>query len=77
MKTIELQNNIIRKILSTNDDHLLEFINSYLSSVNPTETYKLNRFEKQIIQESLTEYENDNVISNKDVFSKTDKWLKK
>ena len=77
MKTTELQNIIIRKILNTNDDHLLEYINNFLATGNPAETYKLNSFEKRIIQESLTDYENDNVISNEDVFSKTDKWLKK
>ena len=77
MKTTELQNIIIRKILNTNDDHLLEYINNFLAAGNPAETYKLNSFEKRIIQESLTDYENDNVISNEDVFSKTDKWLKK
>jgi len=77
MKTTELQNIIIRKILNTNDDYLLEYINNFLATGNPAETYKLNSFEKRIIQESLTDYENDNVISNEDVFSKTDKWLKK
>jgi len=77
MKTIELQNNIIRKILNTNDDHLLEYINAFLAADNSGETYKLNPFEKSIIQESLTDFENNNVISNEDVFSKIDKWLKK
>ena len=76
MNTIELQNTIIRKILTIKDNQLLDYLNGILTidKVNSTE-YKLNDFEKQVINESLTDYKNGDVISNDDVFSKTEKWL--
>ena len=78
MNTIELQNTIIRKILNTKDNQLLDYFNSILTiGEEDSDVYKLSDFEKQVINESLIDYKNGNIISNDDVFTKTEKWLKK
>ena len=74
MNTIEIQNSLIRKILNTQDVEILNYFNNILSS-NTKSTYKLNDFETQLINASLTDYENENIISNDDVFTKIEKWL--
>ena len=77
MNTIELQNNIIRKILNIKDEHLLDYLKSILTNnINPN-IYKLADFEKNLLKESMSDYKKGNVISNDDVFSKNDKWLEK
>jgi hypothetical protein len=75
MTRIELQNNIIRLVLNTNDNQLLDYLNSILSKGANSTLYKLSDFEKTIINESLSEYKAGKVISNEDVFSKNEKWL--
>ncbi len=75
MTRVELQNNIIRQVLNTNDSQLLDYLNSILTKGAAKALYKLSDFEKTIIHESLSEYKAGKVISNEDVFSKNDKWL--
>ena len=75
MTRIELQNNIIRQVLNTNDNQLLDYLNSILSKGADATLYKLSDFEKTIINESLSEYRAGKVISNEDVFSRNEKWL--
>ena len=78
MNTIELQNTIIRKILNIKNNQLLDYFNSILTiGEKNSDVYKLSDFEKQVINESLTDYQNGNIISNDDVFTKTEKWLEK
>lgn len=74
MNTTELQNTIIREILKTNNVELLDYFHTILTAETQT-SYKLSNFEKQVINESLTDYKNGNVITNDDVFAKTEKWL--
>ena len=76
MNTIEIQNSLIRKILNTQDIEILNYFHSILSSDTQV-SYKLNDFETQFINDSLADYENGNIISNDDVFTKTEKWLEK
>jgi len=75
MNRIELQNNIIRQVLNTNDNQLLDYLNGILSKGADSALYKLSDFEKSIINESLSEYAIGKVISNEDVFSKNEKIL--
>lgn len=78
MNTVELQNTIIRKILNTKDNQLLDYFNRVLTiGEKDSDVYKFNDFEKQVINESLNDYQNGNTISNDDVFTKTEKWLEK
>ena len=74
MNTTELQNNIIKKISEIKNIDFLNFINSLLSKEEKKE-YKLTEFEKSIIEESMEEYKSGKVVSNEDVFNKTEKWL--
>ena len=75
MNTIELQNSIIRKILNTKDKLMLDYLNSILEKGENADIYKLSDFEKKILHESLVDYKKGNLITNDDVFSKSEKWL--
>lgn len=72
MNTLELQNNLIKNILETKDSQLLQYINSILSTEKP---YQLSDLEKQLVEESLADYKNENTSTNDEVFAKTEKWL--
>ena len=74
MNTIELQNSLIRKILNTKDFEVLDYFNNMLTA-EAQAIYKLNEYEIEVINESLADYKSGNVISNTDVFAKTEKWL--
>ncbi len=76
MKTTELQDSIIQKVMNTNDDQLLDYLDQLLSEGNEKEIYKLSEFEKSIIYESQANYQSGKVISNDDVFLRNDEWLK-
>jgi len=75
MKTAELKNHIIKKVLDTEDKNLLAYLNSLLEKNDDAEIYKLSSFEKQVINESLADYEKGNTISNQDVYSRNKEWL--
>ena len=76
MGTIELQNSIIRKVLNTDDNQLLDYLNQLLNNKENQEIYRLSDFEKSIISESEADYEAGRVISNEDVISRNEEWLK-
>ena len=69
MKTIELQNSIIRKVLNTDDNQLLDTLNQLLNNNENQEIDRLSDFEKSLISESEADYEAGRVISNEDVIS--------
>lgn len=74
MSTFELQNQLIRRILEISDQELLEYLFN-LASKEKAQAYQLTDFEKEFILESLEEYSSGKIISNEDVFKKTDQWL--
>jgi len=74
MKTIEIQNSLIKKIQNTQDVEILNYFLSILSSDNQS-SYRLNDFETKFINESLVDYDKGNIISNEDAFKNTEKWL--
>jgi len=73
MNRTELQNIIIRQVLNTNDNQLLDYLIGILSKRTSSALYKLSDFEKTVIRESLSEYMTGKVISNEDVFSRNEK----
>ena len=77
METKELQNRIIQKVLHTDDNQLLDYLNQLLNTNDNQEIYQLSDFEKSVISESLADYESGKVISNEDVISRNEEWLKK
>ena len=76
METIELQNSIIRKVLHIDDNQLLVYLNQLLNNNDNQEIYRLSDFEKFIISESEADYEAGRVISNEDVISRNEEWLR-
>ena len=76
MKTAELQNSIIQKVLKTEDEQLLDYLNQLLNERTEVEPYLLSDFEKSIIAESQAEYSSGKVVSNEEVVSKNSEWLK-
>ena len=75
MNRTELQNIIIRQVINTNDNQLLDYLIGILSKRTSSALYKLSDFEKTVIRESLSEYMTGKVISNEDVFSRNEKCL--
>ena len=74
MSTIELQNQLIRRILDISDREVLEYLNGIAGNEKAT-IYEMTSFEKQVVQESLEEYFSGKVETNDKVFAKTEKWL--
>ena len=71
-----IQNDIIRKILDVEDDNFLAFIQELLN-VKAKKKYQPSDAELLILNDSITDFERDNVVSNEDVFLKIDQWLEK
>lgn len=72
----ELQNKIIQKVMQSNDEQLLDYLNKILSNESDKEIYKLSEFEKAIIAESQAEYQSGKMILNEDIISKNEAWLR-
>jgi hypothetical protein len=77
MNRSELQNNIIRQVLKTDDEQLLEYLNNIMNKASHSSLYKLSDFEKTLIKESQSEYHSGKTISNDEVFLRNEKWLEK
>ena len=75
MTTLELKNNIIQKVLHTDDDQLLNYLNQLLSEGSVKKVYKLTDFEKVIISENQADYQSGNTISNEDISLRNAEWL--
>jgi len=76
MTTKELQDSIIQKVLHTDDDQLLDYLNQILSEGRGDKIYQLSDLEKAFISESQADYKSGNVISNEDVILRNAEWLK-
>ena len=75
MTTKELQNSIIQKVLLTDDDQLLDYLNTLLSDGDENKIYHLSDLEKALISESQADYESGKIISNEDIISRNEEWL--
>jgi hypothetical protein len=75
MDADRIQNIIIRKVLNSKDDQLLNYLNQLLSSEEGHEHYILSASEEKIISESIDDYQTGNTISNENVFSRNEKWI--
>jgi hypothetical protein len=76
MESDRIQNMIIRKVLDTEDEILLEYLNNLLSAGEADKMYVLTADEKAIITESLSDYESGRIISNDEVNARNRGWLK-
>jgi len=75
MTTKELQNSIIQKVLRTDDDELLDYLNTLLSEGDENKMYHLSDLGKALISESQADYESGKIISNEDIISRNEEWL--
>ena len=76
MTTKELQNSIIQKVLRTDDEQLLDYLNSLLSEGDESKIYQLSDLEKVLISESQVDYKAGKIISNEEIISRNEEWLK-
>ena len=76
METTDLQNSIIKKVLHTDDNQLLDYLYQLLNNDDDQEIYQLSDIERSIILESQAEFETGKVISNEEVISRNEEWLK-
>lgn len=74
MNAVQLQDDILKLVKTTNDVSLLESIKNLLS--NRDEVYILSDFEKNILAESAADYAKGNVISHEEVYEQNKQWLK-
>jgi hypothetical protein len=76
MTIIELQNKVIGKIKSIDDENILNLLDKILTTNNSdNDKYILSEAEKQFVSESLQDYKKGNIKSNEEVFNKIEKWL--
>jgi hypothetical protein len=76
MTTKELQDSIIQKVLHTDDDQLLDYLNQILSEGREDKIYQLSDFEKILISDSQADYKLGKIISNEEIISRNEEWLK-
>ena len=70
MNTIELQNEIIRKVLQTNNIDILKKVKDFFLTAQTDQTYKLTEAERLILEEREANYYKDKKrLSNDDVFN--------
>ncbi len=70
-----IQNSIIRKVLDSKDDALLNYLNQLLSEEGESEQYFLSASEEKLISESIIDYKAGKVVSNEDVILRNEEWL--
>jgi len=75
MNIPELQNDLIKKLLSIEDIEVLQLLKEMLSNKMDMSTYNLSGFEKLMISDSKNDYEKGNVHDSEVVFKKNKKWL--
>ena len=71
----ELQNSMIQKVLHTDDDQLLDYLNKLLSDVDKEKIYALSDFEKNLIFESQEDYKSGKIVLNEDIIYRNEAWL--
>jgi len=76
MDSERIQNMIIRKVLDTEDEILLDYLNQILNAGEAGKKYVLTADEKAIIAESFSDYESGRIISNDAVIARNQAWLK-
>jgi hypothetical protein len=76
MQIVELQNRIIRLVLDTTDEKLLNALGEILNQKNKSADYELSDVEIRRIEEGVVDYANGNTISNEAVEKDIDQWLR-
>lgn len=76
MSRAELQNSIIRKVLSISDERTLGYINEILNEDSKV-FYKMSEEEASLVQEGIDDYRQGRVVDSQELLDKLDKWLDK
>lgn len=76
MSRAELQNSIIRKVLSISDERTLGYINEILNEDSKV-FYKMSDEEASLVQEGIDDYRQGRVVDSQELLDKLDKWLDK
>lgn len=76
MQVSELQNDIIKRLLSIEDAETLMLFKQMLLNEQHEEIYRLSEEEKRLISESMASYKSGKNLSNDAVFKKNEEWLR-
>ncbi|WP_420321250.1 hypothetical protein [Flagellimonas sp.] len=76
MNVSELQNDIIKKLLSIEDGRTLLLFKEMLQNLTSKKEYQVSDLEKNLISESLEEYKKGNVITSETLYKRNEEWLK-
>lgn len=75
MDVSKLQNDIIKQVLSIEDQEFLKFFKEILLNKKERSSYKMSEFEKRMVSESQSDYDAGNTIENDKVLKKNNEWL--
>ncbi|WP_222983028.1 hypothetical protein [Flagellimonas meishanensis] len=76
MSVSELQNDIIKKLLTIEDSRTLTLFKEMLQNCISKEGYQVSDLEKNLISESLEEYKKGHVLSSETIYKRNEEWLK-
>ncbi len=76
MSVSELQNDIIKKLLTIEDGETLSFFKEMLNTYTSKKNYQVSDLEKNLISESLEAYKNGNTLTSETVYKRNEEWLK-
>ena len=78
MKDNNLKYELLDKLISIDDDILLEKINNFIGSVDINKTiFKTTDAQKKMLSKSEEDIQNGNLISDEELNEEEDKWLNK
>jgi predicted transcriptional regulator len=77
METIELQNNLIRRVLEIQDNKILNYLYKLAYSESDEILYVVNAIERRLIGESMEDAEKGKIKTNDEVFQSVASWLDK
>ena len=73
MNTLELQHNLIKRILDLKDKTLLEYLNIALTKEDSI--VKVTDIERQFLDKSERDYKNGSIISDEELRKEISGWL--
>jgi hypothetical protein len=72
----DLQNNLIREILSINDTGLLKKLEELMLILKHNDSKVLTDYERAIVENGISEVNEGKYLTNEEVFEKVKQWLK-
>lgn len=76
MSVSELQNDIIKKLLTIEDGETLSFFKEMLNTYTSNKNYQVSDLEKNLISDSLEAYKNGDTLTSETVYKRNEEWLK-